>query len=131
MLKTVLDELNLITMVSETKNYYLFKRTKISIKVNGWLVDSFYKSKKINTQERIEVIYNSQYALFVAFAIAYDKLDEKYFFTLALNAEGNKPLIVLCDRNNKSKILFQKVANDKYDAVFSAFIFMLGQKVRR
>ena len=130
MLKTVLDELNLITMISETKNYYLFKRTKISIKVNGWLVDSFYKSKKINTQERIEAIYKSQYALFVAFAITFGKLDEKYFCTLALNAESNKSLIVLCDKNNKSKILFQKVANDKYDAVFSAFIFMLGQKTK-
>lgn len=131
MLKTVLDELNLITMISETKNYYLFKKTKIFIKVNGWLVDSFYRNKKINIQERIEAIYKSQYALFVAFAFAFGKLDEKYFCTLALNAEGNKPLIVLCDKNNKSKILFQKVANDKYDAVFSAFIFMLGQKVRR
>ena len=130
MLKTVLDELNLITIISETKNYYLFKRTKISIRVNGWTVDSFYKNKKINIQERIEAVYDSQYALFVAFDIAFGKLDEKYFCTLALNAEGYKPLIVLCDKNNKSKILFQKVAESKYDAVFSAFIFMLGQKTR-
>lgn len=131
MLKSVLDDLGIIKVSIVPKNYYLFKREEVFITVNSWAVDRFFRSKKIDLSQRIENVYQSQYALFSAFSIALTKLEERYWVTVSLNAEGNKTLIVVCDKNNKSKILFQKVSTNKYDAVFSAYMFMAASKIKK
>lgn len=129
MLSKVLNILDLVKAEETIKNYFLFKRIKVEIKINGWVVDSFYKDKKINIPNRISLAYDTQYAHFVAFNSALSKIEEKYFCSITLNVEGNKTLIVICDKKTKA-ILFQKVATDKYDAVFSAFIFSCSKELK-
>ena len=69
MLKSVLDDLGIIKVSIVPKNYYLFKREEVFITVNSWAVDRFFRSKKIDLSQRIENVYQSQYALFSAFSI--------------------------------------------------------------
>ena len=122
MLEDVLKKLGIIKYEESEKNYYLFKIRHATIIFNGVVYKRKRITKKKNAFQELSDLENSQTALFVAYCKALNFLSNNYWVTISFNAQESKTLIVICPKTNKSKIVFQELHDDKYSAVFSAYL---------